>query len=37
VALGYTVLDIDYETSGDDRFRFDAQIRGPWIGLGFTF
>ncbi|MFC1601150.1 hypothetical protein ACFL34_02240 [Candidatus Sumerlaeota bacterium] len=35
---GYRVLDIDYEDgSGDDKFVFDAQIKGPLFGILFHF
>lgn len=35
VALGYSILDVDY--SSGNGFELDAQIRGPWFGVGFVF
>jgi opacity protein-like surface antigen len=36
--LGYRLLDIDYEEgSGSDKFRFDVQMGGPYMGLGVKF
>ncbi len=38
VEAGYRVLDTDYRTgSGDHRFEWDIQMRGPFLALGITF
>jgi hypothetical protein len=38
IKAGYRIYDIDYETgSGGDRFGYDAQLRGPALGVTFHF
>jgi hypothetical protein len=38
VEAGYRVLDIDYGTgSGNHRFEWDVQMRGPFLALGIAF
>jgi len=38
IKFGYKIYDIDYETgSGGDRFGFDGQMRGPWLGVTIHF
>jgi hypothetical protein len=38
LAIGYRVLDIDYDTgSGSNKFEFDTTLSGPMIGLVFRF
>jgi len=37
VALGYSVLDVDYRESGSGGLEVDSRISGPWLGVGFVF
>ncbi|WP_166825701.1 hypothetical protein [Thalassoroseus pseudoceratinae] len=38
LSLGYRLLDIDQEQgSGNNRFAYDMQLRGPIVQLGFQF
>lgn len=35
---GYRWLDVDYDDgSGDDKFKFDVLMHGPFMGVGFVF